>query len=197
MKISIIVTDASPLITLAVADALDVLLTPGLMVVVPDMVRFEVTRHADKPGSQKLLEWIRDNEGGLVSVRSTEVFEEYEKLLSIDATTKSKSRGEQAASEILERELGRGLEAAILLFEDGDIKKTNFLIRLPSNVIVLSTSSFLDGLERSCLIDSADSILSVAIQNARPSKILERSALPMDGMVGMEETWNHSMVAPN
>jgi len=33
-----------PLVTLAVAGALDALFLPGLRVVIPDMVRFEVTR---------------------------------------------------------------------------------------------------------------------------------------------------------
>jgi predicted nucleic acid-binding protein len=50
MKISLIVTDASPLITLAVADALDILLMPEVKVIIPDRVNFEVIRHINKPG---------------------------------------------------------------------------------------------------------------------------------------------------
>ena len=37
-KFALIVTDASPLITLAIADALDLLLLQTLPVVIPDMV---------------------------------------------------------------------------------------------------------------------------------------------------------------
>ena len=59
MKISLIVTDASPLITLAIADALDTLLMLDVRVIIPDMVNFEVTRHIDKPGSKELLDWIK------------------------------------------------------------------------------------------------------------------------------------------
>ncbi len=40
----LIVTDTSPLITLALADALDVLLRPGLPVSIPDAVYVEATR---------------------------------------------------------------------------------------------------------------------------------------------------------
>ena len=46
MKLSLIVTDSGPLITLAVAGALDVLFLPGLPVIVPDMVRHEVIADA-------------------------------------------------------------------------------------------------------------------------------------------------------
>ena len=58
MKISLIVTDASPLITLAVADALDTLLMPEVKVIIPDMVNFEVIRHINNPGSRELLNWV-------------------------------------------------------------------------------------------------------------------------------------------
>jgi hypothetical protein len=41
---SLIVTDTSPLFTLVLADALDVLLRPGLPVRIPDAVYIETTR---------------------------------------------------------------------------------------------------------------------------------------------------------
>ena len=58
MKITVIVADASPLITLAVADALDILLLPEVKVIIPDRVNFEVTRHINKQGARELQEWI-------------------------------------------------------------------------------------------------------------------------------------------
>ena len=192
MNISLILTDASPLITLAVADELDTLLLPGVLVIVPDMVRFEVTRQAGKPGAQKILDWIRARESKMVSVRSTEVFEEYEKLLSIDPSTKSKNRGEESAGEILGRELNQGIDAAILLFEDSDVKKSNFLVRMPDNVLVMSTSTFLDGLERTGLIPDANAILLKAV-TVRGEKILEREVLATEGAEELNTTWMHSM----
>lgn len=51
MNIALIVTDAGPLITLAVAGALDTLKLLAARVVIPDMVHFEVVRHAGKPGA--------------------------------------------------------------------------------------------------------------------------------------------------
>jgi hypothetical protein len=35
----------------------------------------------------------------------------------------------------------------MLLFEDSDVRKDNFLVRVPDNVLILSTSEFLFGLE--------------------------------------------------
>lgn len=192
MKISLIVTDASPLITLAVADALDVLLLPGVRVIIPDMVKYEVTRHIDKPGARALLEWIRDKEFNQVFVGSTELYEEFVLLQEINPSIKTKNRGEQAAAEILERELGHGIDAAILLFEDSDIRKANFLIRVPDNVLVMSTSTYLDGLQQKSLIASADAILEKAVA-VRGEGILKREILPMSGVEDGGDAWTSGL----
>ena len=47
---SLIVTDTSPLLTLALADALDALLRPRLRVRIPDAVFIECGSHGFKPG---------------------------------------------------------------------------------------------------------------------------------------------------
>lgn len=163
MKITLIVTDASPLITLAVDGALDTLLMPEIKVIIPDMVNFEVTRHINKHGSKEIQKWIISHQFKEVFVGNTEVFNEFVILHELNPSTRSKNRGEQAAAEILEKELENGIDAAIFLFEDSDIKKAGFLVRLPDNVLVMSTSTFLDGLQRIDLIDSADDILQKAV----------------------------------
>ncbi|MTV37941.1 hypothetical protein [Duganella radicis] len=84
MSITLIVTDAGPLITLAVADALDTLTLLGARVVIPDMVHFEVTRHADKPGAQALVTWLAANRGR-VEIGATEEFAEFSQKLIADA----------------------------------------------------------------------------------------------------------------
>ncbi len=189
MKISLIVTDASPLITLAVADALDTLLMPEVKVIIPDMVNFEVIRHINKPGSRELLNWVSSHQFREVFVGSTETFNEFTILHEINPSVKTKNRGEQAAAEILERELENGVDAAIFLFEDSDIKKANFLVRLPDNVLVMSTSAFLDGLQQRNLIDSADEILQKAV-TIRGDAILNRIIIPMSGVEGTEKSWS-------
>ena len=191
---SLIVTDSGPLITLGVASALDALLTPGLPVIVPDMVRFEVIRDLSKPGSQEVANWIRAHESLHLRVASTEVFEEFQLLLAIKPSTKAAGRGEQAASEVLGKELANRDHGAILLFEDSDVRKQNFLLRLPDEVLVTSTSEFLFGLERLQLLASAEEILQKATA-IRGSEILRRH---VGGTVSEEvEAWPARMRRPS
>nr|WP_315253146.1 hypothetical protein [uncultured Duganella sp.] len=161
MNIALIVTDAGPLITLAVADALDTLKLLGARVVIPDMVQFEVSQHADKPGARIFMAWLHKNRG-LIEIGQTEEFAEFTELLALNPALRTRNRGEMAAAEVLARELDDGIDAGLLLFEDSDIRKTNFLVRLPDNVLILSTSTFLYGLQRRQLLSDADAILNRA-----------------------------------
>jgi predicted nucleic acid-binding protein len=190
-KIVLIVTDASPLITLAVAGELDVLLLPRLRVIVPDMVQFEVVRHADKPGARETMSWIKEHEGKDLVIGKTQEYEDFKILYKHNPNTRTRNRGEQAAAEILVAELKNDLEAAILLFEDSDIKKANFLVRLPDNVLVMSTSTYLDGLQRAELIASADNILKRAIE-VRGREVNNRTIQAMTGAEEMVDTWETS-----
>ncbi len=188
MQISLIVTDASPLITLAIAESLDTLLMLDVRVIIPDMVNFEVTRHIHKPGSKELLDWIKLHQFNEVFIGSTEVFSEYIMLHELDPSIKSRNRGEQAAAEILKSEIDNKMEAAILLFEDSDIKKANFLVRLPSNVLIMSTSTFLEGLQQKKLIVSADKVLQRAVK-IRGEGILKRIKIPMSDVEDISDSW--------
>jgi len=173
MNFSLVVTDSGPLITLAIARSLDVLFLPNLPVIVPDMVRHEVIQDLSKPGAALVAEWIRLNDPHRLTVRPTEVFEEFMLLKSMNPATKTKNRGEQAAAEVLGRALEGNDFGAVLLFEDSAVRKTNFLTRLPDCVVVTSTSAFLFGLESRGLIQNAQSILDEAV-DARGSEILAR-----------------------
>jgi hypothetical protein len=165
-QFALIVTDSSPLITLGIANALDSLLALKLPVIVPDMVRFEVIRDLSKPGAQEVADWIRKNEGGLLRVASTEVFEEYQVLASAKPGIRTFGRGEQAAAEVLTKELAGKDHGAILLFEDSDVRKQNFLVRLPDEVLVISTSELLFRLESVSLVSDA----AVVLARATPSR---------------------------
>ena len=173
MKFSLIVTDSGPLITLAIARSLDVLFLPGLPVIVPDMVRHEVIQDLSRPGAVLVADWIRLNDPHRLTVGPTEVFEEFMLLRSMNPATKTKNRGEQAAAEVLGRELDGQDFGAILLFEDSAVRKTNFLTRLPDCVVVTSTSEFLLGLESRGLIQNAQFILDQAV-DVRGNEILVR-----------------------
>lgn len=170
---ALIVTDSGPLITLGVASALDALLAAKLPLIIPDMVRFEVIRDLTKPGAQEVADWIRSQEGGALRVASTEVFEEYQFLAAARPGVRTAGRGEQAAAEVLGKELANKDHGAILLFEDSDVRKQNFLVRLPDDVLVTSTSEFLFGLESLHLVPDAAAILRRATAT-RGNDILKR-----------------------
>jgi predicted nucleic acid-binding protein len=160
MNIALIVTDAGPLITLAVADALDTLKLLQTRIVIPDMVHFEVTRYAHKPGAQIVIAWLQTNRQ-VVEIATTEEFAEFSELLAINPAARTRNRGEHAAAEVLANALQEGIDVGLLLFEDSDIRKANFLVRLPDNVLILSTSTFLHGLQRRNLIQDADAVLAL------------------------------------
>ena len=66
----LIVTDTSPLITLALGDQLHALTAPRLRVVIPDAVWVEATRVEDAPGASALIDWVARNDER-VSTRPT------------------------------------------------------------------------------------------------------------------------------
>lgn len=187
MKIALIVTDASPLITLAVAGALDTLTLLGARVVIPDMVRFEVVRHAAKPGAQELLDWLDINRD-TVEIGDTEEFAEFSALLALNPALRTRNRGEMAAAEILARELAAGIDAGLLLFEDSDVRKANFLVRIPDRVLILSTSTFLHGLQRRHLISDAELILDRAAAVRGPAARVP-GALASSGALDILNAW--------
>jgi hypothetical protein len=187
MNIALIVTDAGPLITLAVANALDTLLLLGARVIIPDVVQFEVTRHIDRPGAQEFIAWSGAHRG-MVEIGHTEEFDEFTELLARDPARRTRNRGELAAAELLATELEGGIDAGLLLFEDSDIKKASFLVRIPDRVLLLSTSTFLHGLQRKQLIDDAEAILDRATA-MRGVRVRRPTALASAGAEGLLGEW--------
>lgn len=188
--IALVVTDAGPLITLALAGELDVLIQKdGIHVFVPDMVRFEVLRHIDKPGAQEIDAWIRRNEPDKVTVSSTEEFQEFQIVLGAKPNARSRGRGEAAAAEVLKRELAKGDRIGILLFEDGDLRTNTYIVKAPDNVLIISTAQFLMGLEREGLIASAEEILD-RVTSARGLEVKEAHLHATAGAEEREDDWS-------
>ena len=166
-RLGLIVTDASPLITLGAAGALACLLMPGVPVFIPDMVYSEVTRDMARLGAAAVVDWLRENLGQ-VQIVATEVYAEFEALRAINPQTRSRDRGEQAAIEVLSYETARNPELqALLLFEDSDIRSRSFVRALPERVTAISTGDFLRTLEAVNRIQSADHILDEAAARGR------------------------------
>lgn len=165
--LGLIVTDASPLITLAAGDALHLLLIPRVPILIPDMIYVEVTRDLSRLGADAVVRWLQENRHQ-VSIVATETFAEYQALLTINPQTRLRGRGEQAALDVLEREVASHSELrAILLFEDSDVQRRRFSRLLPERVAVLSTGDFLRELESAGRIQSCDAVLDAATARGR------------------------------
>jgi hypothetical protein len=159
----LIVTDTSPLITLALADALDVLLRPSIPVSIPDAVYIEATRIRTAAGASRIVEWMNDHLDR-VRIVPTEVGVDQQRRIEEGRTTRA--LGEQAALEVLERFLSGNPEAeALLLFEDTDIARRRAIVDERASLI--STGDFLRELEAAKLIQSADHILEQAAKSGR------------------------------
>jgi len=166
-RLGLIVTDASPLITLGAAGALDCLLLPGVPVIIPDMVYTEVTQDMARLGAGDVVTWIQAHDRQ-VQIAATEVNAEYEALRVINPNTRFQDRGERAALEVLSYKTAAdpGLQA-LLLFEDSDIRRRSFVRLLPERVTAISTGDFLQELEAAGRIQSADHILDEAAARGR------------------------------
>ncbi len=160
---SLIVTDTSPLFTLALAGSLDVLLRPGLPVRIPDAVFFEATRVHGAPGAGQIVEWINAHLD-MVQIVPTDVGIDQQRRLEEGRSIRG--LGEQAAVEALDRFLRSDPTAeALLLFEDSDIERRRIIV--DERVGVISTGDFLRELEAARLIQSTDFILDEAAAQGR------------------------------
>jgi len=158
---SLIVTDTSPLITLALAGSLDALLRPGLPVSIPDAV--EATRIRAAAGAGEIVEWMNAHLDQ-VRIVPTEVGIDQQRRLEEGRPTRA--LGEQAALEVLDRFLeGDPAATALLLFEDSDIARRQVII--DERVSLITTGDFLRELEAAGLIQSTDYILDRAAERGR------------------------------
>ncbi len=159
----LIVTDTSPLITLAVANELEVLLRPGLAIEIPDAVYFEATRVRTAPGASRIGAWINDH-SDLVRIVPTETGIDQQRRL--EEGRPIRGMGEQAAIEALDIFLTKNAEGqALLLFEDSDILKRRAVV--DERVSLISTGDFLRELQTAHLIQSAEHILDEAARSGR------------------------------
>ncbi len=160
---SLIVTDTSPLFTLVLADALDVLLHPGLPVSIPDAVYIEAARVRGAPGAGRIVEWINAH---LDAVRIVPTDVGIDQQRRLEEGRSIRGMGEQAALEVLERFLRNNPGArALLLFEDTDVEKRRAIV--DEQVSLIGTGDFLRELETARLIQSADYILDQAAAQGR------------------------------
>jgi hypothetical protein len=153
--------DAGPLITLAYADALDLLLKPGWSVEMVDMVLHEVTRNRT-PTSERIAQWVRDKR---LPVIETKIHRHYAQAAATSTPVRKSNLGELAIQEAMtDFSLSSG-RTGVFLFEDHKIARASFLV--PDNCRKVSTRAFLLFLEERGLIESAADIERRAILAGR------------------------------
>ena len=159
----VLLPDAGPLITLAYADALDLLFKPSWPLELVDMVLHEVTRY-QTPTSETLSNWVKANK---VSVRTTRTFQHYQQTLAAEAVPARKSNlGELAIQETMnDFALDQPQKTGVFLFEDHKIARASFLV--PDNCRKISTRAYLLFLEQKGWLESAAEIERRAIQAGR------------------------------
>ena len=154
--------DAGPLITLAYADALDVLFKPGWSVQIVDMVLHEVTRN-HTPTSRAIGAWSDKNK---LKILPTKTYKHYQRSQAAGATPKRTNLGELAVQEaITNLVLDNPPPIGVFLFEDHKIARSSFV--LPENCQKVSTRAFLTFLEQKGWLESAAAVERKAILNGR------------------------------
>jgi hypothetical protein len=190
-RLGLIVTDASPLITLAAGEALECLTMPGVRVIIPDMVYFEVTEDFAKLGSEEIVSWARRHQGQ-VEIVPTTTFAEFQALRVTVPRTRSRGRGELAALEVLNGAIADDPETeAVLIYEDNDIRRRRFVRGLPERVTALSTGDLLHELEATGHIQSSDHILDVAAAKERNVEALREPQADSDARQLLRDHLTH------
>jgi len=159
----VLLPDAGPLITLAYADALDLLFRPGWSVALVDMVLHEVTRN-HTPTGEKLAQWAQAKQ---LPILPTRINERYQQALSSNSVAPRKSNlGELAIQESMNNfALELPPKTGVFLFEDHKIARASFIV--PDNCRKVSTRAFLLFLEQKGWLTSATEIERKAVQAGR------------------------------
>lgn len=170
----VLLPDAGPLITLAYADALDLLFKPGWPVVLVDMVLHEVTRNLT-PTSEKLGQWAAASK---LPVRATQTFQHHQRALTAQAAaTRTANLGELAIQETMTAmALEQPAQTGVFLFEDHKIARASFFV--PDNCRKISTRAFLQFLQQQGWLESAVEIERRAIQAGRSFSALRFPPAP-------------------
>lgn len=167
VALPVLLPDAGPLITLAYAQALDLLLKPGWPVRIVDMVLHEVTRNVT-PTSKALSAWVQTHAVCVVPTRTFAHFQaaQAEHHESGSEKARKANLGELAIQEVMHNmALGSPQQTGVFLFEDHKIARASFL--LPDNCRKVSTRAWLQFLEGRGWIESAVAVERSAIVNGR------------------------------
>jgi len=157
VDIALIIPDASPVLTLARIDRLDLLLTFNVPIKIVDQVHYEITKPQND--SEGRVAAYLQRMGNQIEIVETSVGVGFKSRIARDPNTRSANLGEDAVSEYartLVKTSGPNF-VPLLLFEDPDV------LTLPIanlvNVHFLNTTGWLAALNREKIIPDAKQVI--------------------------------------
>jgi hypothetical protein len=174
-RLSIFVVDTGPLITLAVAEALDTLLHVNVSLIIPDAVLYEATKDSTRLGATDILDWVTRHTPP-VELAATQAFLLFDAARDSVPGLRRPNLGEQAAVEVIEQPHRlQGEERGVLLCEESAILR-RVSVRDRTRIVEVSTLDYLRLLEAEQRIQSADELFQRAAEAGRMASRVERLA---------------------
>jgi len=176
MKYGIVILDTGPLKTLAYADSLELLLTPGIPVHISDMVICELRN--GHTGNIKALEFIKSNMNHGLDEIETGVPEIAEKLKELRVDP-----GDESIRRIIDKyEDDSDGEYALLVSEDEKFMRT---ADPKGHTYIMTTRPFLQELEKRGMVDDAEALMQKAEEAA-----IHAGETPGRGQLNRGHEWN-------
>ena len=175
VDVAIVVSDASPILTLHRIGHLDVLALFAVPVHVVDQVHWEITKPENDPNGE--IAAALKKLGNQITIIRTPTGVGFQKLREADPTYPSRNLGEMAVNEYvvgLQRTTGPRF-VPLVLFEDPDV--LDLKIAKLKGVHLLNTTAFLGALFKSGVLPRGQEFIE-AINAARSTRMrpLDRSA---------------------
>jgi hypothetical protein len=196
--IRVVLPDTGPLISLALGQALDLLLlvSDDVRLVLTDVVEFEATHRADRYADAAAIQGFLSAHADRVEVLPTTIGslalgDLRRKALAGEPVSLPKDLGELSITNfvISLRTVNPG-DPMLVIVEDDWFSAHAYSV--PGNVHLLSTSAWLDGLEQLGLIRSAAAVRS-AIQAQRPNfrsdLLIDREAEKVEAGTEWQSRW--------
>lgn len=168
----LIIPDAGPINSLWVAGELPLLLKVGMPVIIVDQVYAELTSDPEHYVKDRQVKEFVEAHPEVFTIEDTNVGRMAAALRLQGTFQTGQSLGEAAIADFFQHGLQKYVrddQAALLLFEDADFRSVK-VIRRPRNVHLLSTVSWLRGLQDMGIVASADDIIRAMTHPTDPTK---------------------------
>ena len=195
--VDLILPDTGPLITLAAADRLELLTSFGRPVMIPDVIREEATGKPGTPGCDRLIAWFGGTGHNQFKLINTPLIDAYRRLKNEpprpDGTPAAHGMGEATLMWVVANveQFHARDTMCLVLTEDGRAGD-----QMPDSVHVLSTRSWLVGLERLGVIESAKAVLDDVLAKGRTPSPYSRDQRGKDAH-GNTSEWTKSVILPD